>query len=139
MAALGTRALVLTIATVDYTAQVAKAVISSEASDSDFVSFADAASGGSRTYKLNLVFTQDLASTGLWNTVWSAAGTDVAFLLKPYGNAAASAAQPHYSGTVTITEPDGDLVGGEANASTSARFTTEVAWTCTGKPVKVVA
>ena len=42
-------------------------------------------------------------------------------------------------GTVTIQEPDGDLLGGEANASTSAKFTVEVSWPFTAKPTRVTA
>jgi hypothetical protein len=41
---------------------------------------------------------------------------------------------PKFSGTVTITEPDGDLVGGDADQSTTARFTTDVEWVFTAKP-----
>lgn len=138
MAALGTRTLTVTIATVDYTAQVSRVAITSGESDSDFVTFANAAAGGSREYRLEFTAVQDAASGTLWDKVWSSAGTDVAFLIKPYGNVAASATQPHYSGTATITEPDGDLLGGEADSSTSARFVIECSWVCTSKPTKVI-
>lgn len=140
MARLGTRLLILTIGGTDYTAQVSKAVISSAAADSDFTTFSDAAAGGARTYSLDLVVEQNLdASTALWDKVWSAAGSSVAYLLKPYGNATASTTQPHYSGNVIIKEPDGDMIGGEANGSTSAAFTIEVSWPCTAKPTKVTS
>lgn len=137
MTQLGTRALVLTIAGTDYTAQVSKAVITSAEADSDFVTFAAAAAGGAREYALEFTAVQDLATTTLWDKVWTAAGTTVAYLIKPYGNAAASVAQPHYSGNLTITEPDGDFIGGEADASTSARFVFECKWILDAKPTKV--
>lgn len=137
MAALGTRTLVLTIGGTDYTAQVSKAVIVSGERDSDFVTFTDAAAGGAREYRLEFTAVQDLTTTTLWDKVFSSAGTSVAYLLKPYGNAAASAGQPHFSGNATITEPDGDFIGGEADASTTARMTFECSWVLDAKPTRV--
>lgn len=137
MAAIGTRKLTLTIDTDEVAPEVAKAIITSEESDSDFISFADAAAGGARTYKLALTFVQDAEAASLWDKVWTAAGTDVPVLVRPYGNAVASATEPHFEGMVTITEPDGDLMGGEADPSTSARFVTEVEWTFLAKPDRI--
>lgn len=138
MAALGTRLLTLTIGGTAVTAQVSKAVITSGEADSDFVTFADAAAGGAREYRLEFTGVQDPATGTLWDRVWSAAGTTVAFVLAPAGGTA-SAANPHFSGNAVITEPDGDLIGGEANSSTSSRFTFEASWVLTAKPTKVVA
>lgn len=138
MAALGTRALVISIGGTDYTAQVSKAVITSGAADSDFETFADAATGGAREYRLEFTAVQDMATTTLWDKVFTAAGTSVAVLLKPYGNVAASATQPHYTANATITEPDGDFIGGEADSSTTARMTFECSWVLAAKPVKVI-
>jgi hypothetical protein len=137
MAALGTRLLVLSIGGTDYTAQVSKAVITSGEADSDFVTFANAAAGGAREYRLEFTAVQDLVTATLWDKVWTVPGTTVAGILKPYGNAAASVSQPHYSFNATITEPDGDFIGGEADASTSARFTFECSWVLDAKPTKV--
>lgn len=137
MAALGTRLLTLSIGGTDYTAQISKAVITSGEADSDFVTFAQTAAGGAREYRLEFTAVQDMATTTLWDKVWTSAGTSVAYILKPYGNAAASVSQPHYSGNATITEPDGDFIGGEADASTSARMTFEVSWVLDAKPTKV--
>jgi hypothetical protein len=139
MAALGTRTLVLSIAGTDYTAQVSKAVITSGEADSDFVTFSNAAAGGSREYRLEFTAVQDLATTTLWDKVWTAAGTTVAGILKPYGNATASVSQPHYTFNATVTEPDGDFIGGEADSSTSARMTFECSWVLDAKPTKVTA
>lgn len=139
MTALGTRLLKLTIGGTDYTAQVSRAKFVSGPADSDFQTFEDAANGGAREYRLNFIAVQDTATGTLWDRIWSAAGTTVAGILKPYGNAAASAGQPHYTFNATITEPDGDLLGGDANASTTARFTVECSWVLDAKPVKVTA
>jgi hypothetical protein len=139
MAALGTRLLVLTIGGTDYTAQVSKAVITSGDADSDFLTFAVAAAGGAREYRLEFEAVQDMATGTLWDKVWTATGTSVAYILKPYGNATASPAQPHYSGNATITEPDGDFIGGEADSSTSGRMTFECSWVLDARPTKVTS
>lgn len=139
MAGIGTRLLKITIGGTDYTAQVAKAVITSGESDSDFVTFADAAAGGARAYRLEFTAVQDAATGSLWDKVWTASGTSVACVLKPYGNAAASLTQPHYSFNATVVEPDGDFIGGEADKSTTAMMTVECSWPLDAKPVKITA
>jgi hypothetical protein len=139
MAGIGTRLLVISIGATDYTAQVSKAVIVSGESDSDFVTFADAAAGGARAYKLEFQAVQDAVVGTLWDKVWTVAGTTLACLLKPYGNSVASAAQPHYSFNAVVSEPDGDFIGGEADSSTTARFVIECSWALEAKPTKVIA
>ena len=140
MARLGTRLLTLSIGGTDYTAQVSNVEVNSAAADSDFVTFADAASGGARQYTLKFTCEQNLdATTALWRKIWDAAGTTVAFIIKPYGNATASATQLFVTGNAVISEPDGTLLGGDANASTTAAFTTDVEWNCTAKPTFVTS
>ncbi len=41
--------------------------------------------------------------------------------------------------TAVITEPDGPLLGGEADKSTTAKMIVEGEWPLTAKPVKVTA
>lgn len=137
MAAIGTRLLTVTVDATDVTAQVSNARITSAASDSDFTSFADAAAGGARQYSFEGTAVQDPATDSIWDQIWSAAGSTVACLLKPFGNASATVSQPHYSFNAVVTEPDGDLLGGEANASTTAKFTIDFAWPLDAKPTKV--
>jgi hypothetical protein len=139
MAQITTRQLVMTLDGADVTAQISTCIVKTAETDSDFVSFADAAAGGGRDYKLALTFVQDPAADTVWDQVWSHAGEEVPVIIKPFGNAVATAGQPHFTATAVISEPDGDLLGGEADASPSNRFTTEVEWALTGKPVKVVA
>lgn len=144
MAALGTRALVLEMATAaaptvftDHTAAVATVKISTAESDADFTTFADAAAGGAREYTLECTLAQDLASTSLWSKTFANAGTDVPVKVWPNGKPSGgtpSVSQPVVTGTVQITEPDGDWIGGDADKSTTARFTTEVAWKFLAKP-----
>jgi hypothetical protein len=139
MAAIGTRKLTLTIDGDEMAPEVSRATIVAGASDSDFLSFAAAAAGGGRDYRLALTFVQDASAGSLWSRVWTAAGSDVDVVVRPYGNAIPTPDRPHFTGTVTISEPDGDLLGGEANASPSARFVTEVEWVFTEKPTRVTA
>lgn len=134
---LGTRTLTIKVGGTDFTAQVSKAEITSNAADSDFVTFADAAAGGRREYRLEFTAAQDLQTGSLWDQVFSSAGTTVAFDLGPYGGVA-SATNPHFTGNAVITEPDGSFIGGEANASTSARQTFDCVWVCTAKPTRVI-
>lgn len=139
MAGLGTRLLKLTIDGDEVTAEVSKAVITSNDAGSDFTTFADAANGGAREYRLELTGVQDPVAGSLWDKVWTAAGDSVDFVLDPVGGGAPSPANPQFEGTVTITEPDGDFLGGAADSSTSARFTFDVAWVCDAKPTRVTA
>lgn len=139
MAALGTRTLKISIAGTEFDAQVSKVVITTAESDADFATFADAAAGGARDYKLSFEAVQDLATGTLWDKVWSAAGTTVACILKPYGNTTATAGQPHLSFNAVVSEPDGDFIGGEADKSTTARMTFECEWALEAKPTKVTS
>jgi hypothetical protein len=139
VAGIGTRLLKTTISGTERNAECATAELTSAESDSDFVTFADAAAGGARQYKLHIVAVQDAAVGTLWDLVWSSAGSSVACLLKPYGNTTASAAQPHYSFNAIVTEPDGTFLGGEADKSTTARMTFEAEWPLDAKPTKVTS
>lgn len=139
MAAIGTRKMKIEIGGTDYTGVISNARITTGEGDSDFVTFADADAGGNRQYNLALTFAQDAADTSLWSKLWDDTGDDVTFTLMPYGNATPSVTEPHFEGTATVTEPDGDILGGEANASNTAKMTVEVAWPCTAKPTRVTA
>ena len=137
---LGTNKLTLLIDGEERAAEVSTAEITNEETESDFVSFEMAAQGGGRDWKLHIVAVQDPGDpNSLLNLTWDMAGTDVDVIVRPYGNASASASAPHYTGTVTVKYPDGVLVGGEADASGSARMTFEVEWDFIEKPTKVVA
>jgi hypothetical protein len=139
MTALGTRLLELSVGGSDFTAEISDCRITSQPADNAFVTFEDAASGGKREYRLKFKAVQDPAVGTLWDKVWTGAGTSVAAIIKPAGGEAASALTPHFTGNVTITEPDGDLLGGEADASTTARFTFEAEWVFAAKPLRVIA
>lgn len=139
MARVTPRLISLEVETIDRSDEISKAFIASAASDSDFVSFLAARSGGARDYTLQMTVAQDHASGTLWDLIWTGAGTEVDGVYAPYGNAVASASQPHYSFTAVVAEPDGEFLGAEATDSTSAVATVDVEWKLTGKPTKVTA
>lgn len=135
---LGTRSLKLKIGAVEYNMDVSAVTIESAESDADFTSFAQAAAGGARDYFLNFTATQDPAdATSLWSKIFDTPGTTAAVSINPYGGSTFSATNPGFTGNVTITEPDGPLLGGEADANTTARFTMECSWKFAAKPTKV--
>lgn len=137
---LGTRSLKLKIGSTEFYTDVSNCSIESAAASSDFTSFAQAAAGGARDYTLKFTATQDPAdATSIWNQVFSNAGSTVAVSINPYGGTTFSATNPGFTGNVVITEPDGTLLGGEANPSTTAKFTMGLEWKFTAKPTKVTA
>ena len=139
MAALTGRSLKISVAATDYEAQVFEATVDADDADDSNVTFAEAAAGGGRDYTLKIVLTQDMAATTLWSKIWDSAGTDAPVVLKPYGNASPSVSQPHFTMTATIKEPNGTLIGGEADASPTNRLKVEVEWPLSGKPTRVTA
>lgn len=139
MAALTARSLKITVEGDEYNTQVFAAAVNADEADSDAVTFAEAAAGGARAYTLALTLTQDMAADTLWTMIWDAAGTDVDVVMMPYGNAVASEAQPHFSMTASVREPDGTIIGGEADANPLTRWNTEVEWPLLAKPVRVTA
>lgn len=136
---IGTRLLVLEIDGVEYDEETSTAKVTTGESDADFLTFADARRGGSRQYNLEFTAAQDMAAGTLWDLIWTGAGTEVPFILKPYGNDVATPTEPHLVGTAVVSEPDGDLLGGDADASTTARMTYSVVWKLTAKPTRVTS
>jgi hypothetical protein len=139
MARVSPRLIELDVDGVDRSDEVSKARITSGAADSDFLTFSEARGAGSRQYRLSFTCAQDHASDTLWDIIWTAAGTEIDGVYAPYGNAVPSAGQPHYEFTAVVSEPDGDLMGADANRSTTAVATIDVVWDLTAKPAKVVA
>lgn len=139
MAALGTRFLKIKVGATEYTSTVSEAAVGSDPADSDFTSYADAAAGGAREWYLRFIAAQDMATGSLWRYLWDNPGTSVAVKVNPYGNATATATEPHYSGNVTVIMPDGDIIGGAANKSTTAKQTFECRWVFDAKPTEATS
>ncbi len=136
MAHMPTNKLTVSIDGAESAPDVSSVAVNAAASSADFVPFS-AGAGGGRDYVLALTIAQDSALNSTWDQIWSHAGEDIDVIVRPYGNSAASATQPHYHGTVTVKEPDGTLIGGDYNASSTAVFTVQVEWAFSSKPTRV--
>ena len=126
----------------DFTAEVGTVKLVPGESDSDFTTFAEAAAGGARKYTMNIKLGQDTQDTSLWYYIWNELGAENSFEWWPYGepgDSTPTSTQPKFTGTVVITEPDGDFLGGDADKKTTIRRSVEVNWECTAKPTRVVA
>ncbi|HEY9415283.1 MAG TPA: hypothetical protein VIQ30_11020 [Pseudonocardia sp.] len=139
MAGIGTRLLTLEVDGDARTAEVSVAKFTSGEADSDFVTFEQAAQGGGRQYNFEGTMVQDGVADSLWDLFFTAPGSEVEVTIAPYGNATPSPSQPHFTATCVVKEPDGDMIGGEADVSTTARMVAEVVWPCLAKPVRVTA
>lgn len=139
MSKAGTRLLTVTVASNSATDQCATAKFTSGDQDSDFITFADAAAGGARAYNFVSKIAQDMVSGTLWDLMWSAPGSSVTVKIAPYGNAVASPTQPHFQAQCTVKEPDGDFIGGDADASTTAKMAVDFTWPCDAKPTKITS
>lgn len=78
---------------------------------------------------LNMTILQDLTTDSLWDLAVNQAGTAVACIYKPYGNAVASSAKPHYGFNATPSGPTGDtILGGDAAEDGTQGLTVDVVW-----------
>lgn len=107
--------------------------LENEEADTDAVTFAELASGTPLQWFFTVEAVADYGSGSFWSSLWDNSGTDVAFVFKPYGNATATAAQPHFTGTCTINAKP--PIGGTANEV----FTFEARLDVEGEPTRVVA
>lgn len=113
----------------DYWADISSYLLDNEEADSDVTTFADAAEGGARQFRLTGSAIQSTDTASFWRYVWENTGEDVAFTLAPHGNATATEAQPHFVGTVTIGPKP--AIGGEAGTGS---FTFDFEWDVVGEP-----
>ena len=127
-------ALKLTVASVEYMADVTACTITNEEADGDVTTFADAASEGARKYLMNITAIQSTDAGSLWSYIWDNAGSTVAYVYAPHGNAVPSASKPHFTGNVKIGPKP--TIGGEAGSSNTYTFETQ--WECTDVPTKKV-
>lgn len=108
------KGLSLTIDSVEYNIDASQIVLDTE--DADDLTFAELAAGGKQWFFTITSVIRSSMTDSLWGKAWDDHGVeDVAFLYKPFGNAVATAAQPHFSGTLTIPDPVG--LGGESGST----------------------
>lgn len=135
MPVVNSRAAIIKIDSTDFSSSVSSVKITADESDADFVSYEDARAGGARMYKLEMTLKQNTDAAALWYYNWSRAGSTVSYELWPNGGgASATTTTPKFAGTVVVREPDGDLLGGEADPSTTQLQRIEIVWDCTAKP-----
>jgi hypothetical protein len=135
MGRLNARSLTVTIDGTDYTAEVTSAKITQEDAPSGEVSFDEAAAGGSKVYKLVIKGFQDPSADSLWDLMWTDAGTTVPVVLHPAGGATVDATHPKFTGSAIVAMPS-DIIGGDASADSTVRWTSEATWEFTAKPVR---
>lgn len=131
----GNKKPVLTLGTpgADQSADVISWTIENEEADSDVITFEDAAAGGARQFFLRGSAIQSTASTSFWRYVWENNGeVDVPYTVAPHGNAIATAAEPHFVGTLTIGAKP--TIGGEADTSSTSAFTFDYEFEIDGEP-----
>lgn len=133
------RLISLEVDEVDRSDEISKAIIRSAKAGRDFMTFAEARTGGARDYSLEMTVAQDHASGTLWDLVWTGAGTIVSAVYAPYGNVTPTMGQPHYGVQVKVMEPEGDFLGAEADDDTNGVATIEVSWPLVGKPTPITA
>lgn len=81
---------------------------------------------------LNMTVKQELEAGSLYRLAMAAAGTPVAGVIKPLGNAAATVAAPHFTFNVAPVGISGDVfLGGEAAEDPSEGLTVDLAWLIT--------
>lgn len=130
------RLIAISVDGTDRSADAATAIIESGPADAGFQSFAAARAGGVRDYSVNLTIAEDHAAGSLWSLMYDSPGTEVDFTYTPYFGSAISPTAPVYNATAIVMEPDGAIMGGEANSAPGATATVEVTWPLTGKPVR---
>lgn len=109
------------------------ALLENEEADTDAVTFAELASGTPLQWFFTINAVADYGTGSLWSTLWDNAGDTVPYVLKPYGNATPTTAQPHFTGTCTINAKP--PIGGTANEV----FTFEARLDVVGEPTRVTA
>ncbi len=120
---------------VEYKADISASTITNEEKSADVTTFADVVAGDDRDYFLNFSAIQSTDAASLWDYVWENAGLEaVAYTYAPHGNAAPSAAEPHFTGTLTIGPAP--TLGGEAGKDNT--YTFDAQWLLDAKPVKEI-
>jgi hypothetical protein len=115
-------ALLLSIDGTDFWADFSSVVLQSEDASADVTTFYDASLGGRRDFYFTVSGVQSTESTSFWRAMWADAGTEVAFIYAPHGNATVTADKPHFTGTVRIPARGAFQLGGESSADGTFSF-----------------
>lgn len=111
----------------DYSLEAASATI--KGTPGDFRPLGAAAPDSE--YSIEITAGQDLTAASLWHMAFTQANTEVLVIMRPYGNDdAPTATKPWVTTIATIAEPDGDLIGGGPETSTTKKRTSVFTWPC---------
>lgn len=111
----------------DYSLQAASATI--KAAAGDFRPLGAAAPDAE--YSIEITAGQDLTATSLWHLAFTQANTEVPIIMRPYGNNdEPTTLKPWVYVLATIAEPEGDLIGGGVETSTTKKRTSVFTWPC---------
>lgn len=119
--------------TTEFSADGTSVVLDNEEGDTDSQTFEELSEGAARQWFFQITARSDFSADSFWRLLWQNAGQDIPFLFKPEGNAAASADQPHWSGTATVTAKP--PIGGQAGSN----WTYDARLDVVGEPTMVVA
>jgi hypothetical protein len=118
---------------VDHSADVTTWNIENDEADADVVTFEDAAEGGGRQFFLRGTAVQSTQSAAFWRYVWENSGEEgVPYTIAPHGNAAPTADEPHFVGTLTIGPKP--TIGAEASTSRTSASTFDFEFEIDGEP-----
>lgn len=123
----------LTFDAQEFNADGTAVVLDNEEGDTDSVTFAELAGGDARQWFFTVTALGDYSAGSIWDLFWENSGAEVPYVFKPYGNATASASQPHFTGDAkVIAKPP---IGGSAGET----WTFEARLDCTAVPTRVIA
>ena len=94
--------ILLEIAGENYECDANMVSLTLEDAPGDVQTFCETRVGGQWTLELEGITSGDAAS--LYRVLWDNFGSTGTFVIAPYGNATASASQPHYTGTVIFSD-----------------------------------
>jgi hypothetical protein len=119
--------------TTEFAADGTNVVLDNEDADTDSQTFEELSEGTAVQWFFTITARSDFSADSFWTLLWENAGDTVPFVFKPEGNPAASAEQPHFTGTATILRKP--AVGGPAGTN----WTDEARLDVDGEPVRVIA
>lgn len=114
-------ALALTFGGTDYWADATSVLMENEETNTGVTTFEDASNSGGRTYFFTISAIQSTDPTSFWRYLWENTGEVVAYKYAVHGNATATDAEPHLTGTVKIGPKPS--IGGDASVNGEYTFT----------------
>lgn len=106
--------------TIQLNLQTTNVLMDNEEASGGVTTFADADEGGARQHFLTVTGVQSTEQDSFWRYAWANPGLEVAFRYRPHGNAVATAAQPHFTGTLVLGPRP--ALGGEAGRQNEFTF-----------------